>query len=175
VETNGQGSVIHLFQYTEEMRISTRHRSRQWVLRNRFKTFSALGPQQNLVQLHVYQTTLKIRMFLLNITDYVEIKINPPPHHHDVNTSFRLEALFICCENNQRGKNDDERILHLLKILLLKSNWCTLLVASTLNKIKVTINTPTCFGSRRNHLHGVPQCLAKTIYIYVFLCTSMVT
>jgi hypothetical protein len=52
-----------------------------------------------------------------------------------------------------------------LKILLLKSNWCTLLVASTLNKIKVTLNTATCFGSRRNHHQGVPQCLAKAIYM----------
>jgi hypothetical protein len=51
-----------------------------------------------------------------------------------------------------------------IKIPLLKSNWCTLLVASTLNKIKVTINTATCFGSRRNHPQGVPQCLAKAIY-----------
>jgi hypothetical protein len=41
-------------------------------------------------------------------------------------------------------------------------------------KIKVAINTPTCFGSRRNHLQGVSQCLAKAIYM-VFLCTSMVT
>jgi len=37
-----------------------------------------------------------------------------------------------------------------IKTLLLKSNQCTLLVVSILNKIKVTINTPTCFGSRRN-------------------------
>jgi hypothetical protein len=64
-----------------------------------------------------------------------------------------------------------------IKILLLKSNKCTLLVMSTLNKIKVTlkvtIKTPTCFGSRRNHHQGVPQCLIKTIYMV--LCTSMVT
>jgi hypothetical protein len=54
-----------------------------------------------------------------------------------------------------------------IKILLLKSNWFTLLVASTLNKIKikVTINTATCFGSRRNHPQGVPQCLAKATYM----------
>jgi hypothetical protein len=58
-------------------------------------------------------------------------------------------------------------ILYLLKILLLKSNKCTLLVTSTLNKIKVTIKTPTCFGSRRNHHQGVPQCLVKTIYGFV--------
>jgi hypothetical protein len=55
------------------------------------------------------------------------------------------------------------------KISLLKSNWCTLLVVSTLNKIKVTINTPTCFGSRRNHHQGVSQCLAKAIYIYIYI------
>jgi hypothetical protein len=55
-----------------------------------------------------------------------------------------------------------------IKIHLLKSNWCTLLVASTLSKIKVTINTATCFGSHRNHHQGVPQCLAKAIYM-VFL------
>jgi hypothetical protein len=63
-----------------------------------------------------------------------------------------------------------------IKILLLKSNKCTLLVMSTLNKIKVTIKvtikTPTGFGSRRNHHQGVPQCLVKTIYMV--LCTSMV-
>jgi hypothetical protein len=40
-----------------------------------------------------------------------------------------------------------------------------LLVASILNKIKVTIKAPTCFGSRRNHPQGVPQCLAKVIYM----------
>jgi hypothetical protein len=60
-----------------------------------------------------------------------------------------------------------------IKIHLLKPNWCTLLIASTLNKIKVTINTPRCFGSRRNHHQGVPQCLAKAVYMV--LCTSMVT
>jgi hypothetical protein len=43
------------------------------------------------------------------------------------------------------------------EILLLKSNKCTLLVTSTLNKIKVTIKTPTRFGSRRNHYQGVPH------------------
>ena len=26
------------------------------------------------------------------------------------------------------------------------------------------MNTLTCFGSRRNHLQGVSQCLAKAIY-----------
>jgi hypothetical protein len=60
-----------------------------------------------------------------------------------------------------------------INIPLLISNQCTLLVASTLDKIKVTINTPSCFGSRRNHFPGVSQCLAKAIYM-VFLCTSMV-
>ena len=44
---------------------------------------------------------------------------------------------------------------------------------STLKKIKVTINTPTCFGSRRNHLQGVSQCLAKAIYIWFFLCVHV--
>jgi len=38
-----------------------------------------------------------------------------------------------------------------------------------LNKIKVTINTPTFFGSHRNHLQGVSHCLAKAIYM-VHLC-----
>ena len=52
-----------------------------------------------------------------------------------------------------------------IKTLSLKSNQCTLLVASTLNKIKVTINTPTCFSSRRNHLQGDSQYLAKAIYM----------
>jgi hypothetical protein len=52
-----------------------------------------------------------------------------------------------------------------IKILLLKFNWCTLLVASTLNKIKVIINTPTYFGSRRNQPQGVPHFLAKVIYM----------
>jgi hypothetical protein len=121
VERNGQGSVIHLFQYTdfEEMRISTRQGSRQWVLRNRFEIFNAFCPQQNLVQL--YQTTMKIRMPLLKLTDYFEIKITPPPH--DVNTSFRLKALFICCESNQRGINDDEHILRLLNAVGLYSSF----------------------------------------------------
>ena len=41
---------------------------------------------------------------------------------------------------------------------------------STLNKIKVAINTPTCFDSRRNHLQGVSQYLAKAIYMVFFLC-----
>ena len=27
------------------------------------------------------------------------------------------------------------------------------------------MNTPTCFGSRRNHLQGVSQYLAKAIYM----------
>ena len=119
LERNGQGSVIHLFQYTdfEEMGISTRHGSRQWVLRNRFESFNALWPQQNLVQL--YQTTLEIRMSLLKSTDYFEIKITP----HDANTSFLLKALFICCENNQRGKNDDEHILRLLNAVRLYSSY----------------------------------------------------
>jgi hypothetical protein len=62
VERNGQGRVIHLFQYIdfEEMRISTRHGSRQWVFRNRFEPFNILWSQQNLVQL--YETILQIRM-----------------------------------------------------------------------------------------------------------------
>ena len=61
-----------------------------------------------------------------------------------------------------------------IKTVLLKSNQCTLLVASTLNKIQVTINTPTCFGSRRNHLQRVSQYLAKALYIYIwFFCVQV--
>jgi hypothetical protein len=73
-------------------------------------------------------------------------------------SSNALIFMFVPCISN-------------INTLLLKSNWCTLLVALTLNeiKIKVTINTPTCFGSRRNHLQGVSQCLAKAIYIWFFV------
>ena len=65
-----------------------RDTDQECVLRNRFETFNVLWPQQNLVQL--YQTILKIRMSILKLTDYLEIKINPPPLPHDVNASFPL-------------------------------------------------------------------------------------
>jgi hypothetical protein len=41
----------------------------------------------------------------------------------------------------------------------------TFVIISTLKQIKITLYTPTCFGPRRDHPQGVPQCLAKTMYM----------
>jgi hypothetical protein len=53
-----------------------------------------------------------------------------------------------------------------IKIPLLKPTDALFVIISTLKQIKITLYTATCFGPRRDHPQGVPQCLAKTMYMF---------